>query len=138
MDLVRSWIAGIAAFLAADLGITYVTVNVTTREWFTSTSGTIIWNAVSGFLVYMVAVLFAAIFHRAPYRHDPRRHALAVLTIPAAIVLYSAAYALFSGVITGTVVSVVAGIAGTSAAWAMTAWRRSHRAKSLADDSGYF
>jgi hypothetical protein len=138
MDLVRPWVAGIAAVLAADLVITYVTVNVTTVERVASTSGMITWNAVSGFLVYLVTVLFAALFHRAPHRDDPRRHALAALGVPAGLVLYSVAYALISGVITGTVVSVVAGAAGASVGWAIIAWRRGRRARSRADDGGYF
>jgi hypothetical protein len=138
MDLVRPWVAGIAAVLATDLVITYVAVNVTTVERVASTAGTIVWNVVSGFLVYLVTVLFAALFHRAPHRDDPRRHALAALTVPAALVLYSAAYALITDVITGTVVSVVAGAAGASLGWAIISWRRGRRARSRAGDGGYF
>src|SRR5262249_33347115 len=113
MDLVRAWVAAVAAFLVANQAIAYLAENVTTADGFARTPGTIAWNAASGFFVSLVAVVFGAISPRGSQRDDPRQRPLAVLAIPAAAALYSVAYALLSGVILGALTSIVAGAGGT-------------------------
>lgn len=136
MDLVRPWLAAFTIFLTGSLGMAYVTSSATTAERLESTSGAIVWNAVPGFLIYVVMVLFGSIFHRGPQREDTARHALAVFGVPIFAILYSVAYGLLTGAILGTAISIVAGVIGAAAGWAGTHWLRKRKAPA-ADSGGY-
>jgi hypothetical protein len=53
-----------------------------------------------------------------PGTDDPQRHALVTFGVPAFAVLFSLVYALFTGAILGTAISIFAGEVGALARWA--------------------
>jgi hypothetical protein len=137
MDLVRPWLAALAVLLTASLGTAYLISNVTTPERLASTSGTVVWNAAPSLVIYLLAVLFAAIVHPVTHRENPRRHLLAVFGVPAAAILFSAAYALFTGAVLASAVSILGGLAGAAGGWTLTARLRTGKDQT-SDSGGYF
>lgn len=125
MDLAKAWVTAVVVYLVGSAIMVYFAVaGNKVGQTELSTTSTILWNAVPALLIFMSMAVFSAIMH-SPRGDDPARHALAVLLVPAVLVVFGIVTGLVQGfpaVATGS--GAVASVAGTLAGWAVDRWRR--------------
>jgi membrane associated rhomboid family serine protease len=138
MDLVKSWAVAILVFvLGSALTVSVADAAKTTREELTSIGGAIFWNAGSALLIYFFMAALAAIVHSKPQRDDATRHILAVLGIPAVLVVLTLVFGLVNGTPpAGVVANVVGTVAGAFSGFALERWWRSRSRTTTSESTG--
>jgi hypothetical protein len=119
MDLAKSWVTAVVVYLIGSVVtvLAAVTAKATPQE-LTSTGGSIAWNALASLAIYLIMAALSAIVHSAPQRERTARHALAVLPVPALLIVGGAVFGLVQGAPpAGIAAGALAGVAGTAAGW---------------------
>jgi uncharacterized BrkB/YihY/UPF0761 family membrane protein len=133
MDLAKSWVTAIAVYLAGSMATVFAAV---TSESPPDEFAGIVWSAVPSLATYLAMAALSAIVHSAPERSRTSRHALAVLAVPAVLILGSLVFGLIqrsspAGIAAGAVGALV----GTAAGW----WAADRvRGRRVPTSDGYF
>jgi membrane associated rhomboid family serine protease len=138
MDLVKSWAVAILVFvLGSALMVSVADAAKITQEELASTGGTIIWNIGSTLPIYFFMAALAAIAHGKPQRDDAKRHALAVLMIPALLIVLTLVFELVNGTPpAGIGANLVGTVAGAFAGFALERWWRGRAASTTTESTG--
>jgi len=117
MDIVKAWGVAIVTYLLGSLLFGWVAAAAGDPEQINSGVGHVLWSLVPTLVLYLLTAVLATIFHGRD--HTPARHALAVLTIPAVVLLISVVGGLVSGSVSlgDTAMSAVVAIVATVAGW---------------------
>ncbi|TDQ49238.1 hypothetical protein [Actinorugispora endophytica] len=91
MDLIISWLVGLAAWFVLNTVGAVVVVEAASPEQLSSFGGAVLWHGGVGFVCTLSAAVLAALAHRAPWRLRTGRNAAAVLGGPLAAVIADAA-----------------------------------------------
>jgi uncharacterized membrane protein len=138
MDLAKSWVTAVVVYLTGSVVtvLAAVTAKATPAE-LTGTGGSIVWNALPSLAIYLVMAALSAIVHSAPQRRRTARHALAVLPVPALLIIGGAVVGLVQGSPpAGLAAGALGGVIGTAAGW-WAAGRLRRRGGTVQPD-GYF
>jgi hypothetical protein len=138
MDLAKSWLIALAVYLAGSMVTVYAAVTSRSQpDEFTGTGGSITWNAVPSLVIFLIMATLAASVHSVPQRFRPSRHALAVLPMPALLMLGGVVFGLVQGSSpAGIAAGALAAIVGTAVGW--WAGDRVRRRAQDPTGSGYF
>ena len=140
MDLAKSWATAVAVYLTGTIVTAFTAVSSgSTPEELNSTGGAIIWNAVPSVTIYLIMAALSAVVHSSPRRERPARHAVAVLLVPALLVIAGLVFGLFQGSPPlGLIAGAVGATAGTVAGWWAGDRLRGRGRSSQASTNGYF
>jgi uncharacterized BrkB/YihY/UPF0761 family membrane protein len=138
MDLAKSWLTALAVYLAGSMVTAFAAVASKSQpDEFTGTGGAITWNAVPSLVIYLIMAALSALVHSVPQRSHLSRHALAVLPVPALLILGGVVFGLVQGSSpAGVAAGALAAIIGTAAGW--WAADRLRRRGQDPTGSGYF
>lgn len=118
MDLVRAWAAAIAVFVVGSVVTFVLALQFSTAGALTEGVRSIFWAALPALVIYALMAVAAALSHPKARRGETRRHALAVLAVPAAAITLTFVSDLVKGAAVGaSVAAVVAGAAGAFLGW---------------------
>lgn len=139
MDLVKSWATAIVVYLVGSAFTVYIaTAAQLSRADLGSTSGSITWNALPSLFIYLFMTLLGGLVHSSPGRDNAQRHALAVLLVPAVMVLITVPTGLAQGTAPVAVIAAaIAAAVGAFGGWAVVRWWRRRPQSEKASD-GYF
>jgi uncharacterized BrkB/YihY/UPF0761 family membrane protein len=134
MDLAKSWLVALAVYLAGSMVTAFAAV---TSESPPEEFAGIAWSAVPSLATYLAMAALSALVHSAPERSRTSRHALAVLAVPAVLILGSLVFGLVQrSSPAGIAAGAVGALAGTAAgSWAAGLVRGRRPPTS---DDGYF
>jgi hypothetical protein len=140
MDLAKSWSAAVVVYLIGSIFTVQVAVAAkSTPEELTGSSGSIIWNAVPALLIYLVMAGLSAVVHSEPRRTDATRHALAVLPVPALLIVGSVGLGFAQGwPPAGIVAGAISGAFGTFVGWWVAGRLRKRDRAPQTSGNGYF
>lgn len=127
MDFVRAWVTAMAVFVLASLVTTIAAIRSDVAEDLDDTTvERIVWNAVPMLLTFAAMTVLSGAVRPRSRRFDPRRHAVATLAVPTALMPLALVY----GLLTGPAVSAWSGFAGAFAGTA-GGWGLLHAARRL-------
>lgn len=138
MDLIRPACAGLAVWLAAWYLEPVILLSFVTRDQLGRSLDRALVVVVPELVIAVLIGVLAALAHRAPFRDDVRRHAVAVL----GIVVLAAAITLVAGLISGIegwamLTRLAVDLAGGTLGWWLVTRIRLRRARA-AERGAYF
>ncbi|GAA4066138.1 hypothetical protein [Actinomadura miaoliensis] len=121
MDLLRAWVTAMVVFVLASMVTTVAAVgsDAAVDGLNDTTADRIAWNAVPMLLTFAAMTALGGAAHPRPQRFDTRRHAVATLAVPAALIPLALVYGLFNGPALSAWSGFVGALAGTASGWGL-------------------
>jgi hypothetical protein len=128
VDLLRSWGVAVAVYVVGSVLSALAAVLARDPDLLKGAGRSATWAAGSALLIYLLMAAFAALVHPAQRRHDPVRHAIATLGIPAVAIVAGVGFGAAQGVTpAGNAASAVAAVAGALTGWGLVVRLRARR-----------